>query len=98
MSTSPKQPPTMDAQSETKLQHQTTGALRVARRQSLYAFKEAVKAKNRLDMGMFDESEFGSVNYNILNTITSSETFAEQIEAELDKRKADYRTKEEILS
>jgi len=93
-----KSPTTEEAKVTSELAHQSTGALRVARRQSLYAFKQATKAKNRLNIGMFDEDDFHPTDYNALNSITSSERLAEEIEQELERRGAEYKSREEVLN
>jgi hypothetical protein len=84
---------------DNELEEQTSGALRVARRQYLQAYILSRKADNRIEMQEYgDEARDGRSVFQLSRSaIAASEQTAKLIKNELNRRDEDYQSRQEII-
>ena len=83
-----------------ELKDATDGALRVSRRKVLYALEKMIQVHERLDFDDDDvkkigrDTSFASMNRNVIMDL---DAIASTMESELNRREAEYRSREEVM-
>lgn len=82
-----------------ELSEETDGALRVARRKALYSLQNMFEMSNRLSLNENGDLTRENSSENLrMGIAAQSDMLAENIEAELDRRGADYDDRSDIMS
>ena len=81
-----------------ELKDATDGALRVSRRKVLYALEKMIGVHERLDFNDFGKIErdtsLASMHRNVIMDL---DAIASTMESELNRREAEYRSREEVM-